>query len=186
MLNLSTLMKVFVLYSLLKGIYCLFCCVFWWTHDKPVWKATSPSTPCQVLRSRVSIKAHLDLSGELPSFLKGTAHIRQDPNWRVDPVPPRLRRRHVDIGDLAPCDTERFIQGLQSPAQGLQVPVTTTIMIIAWIYIASFWVLKTLYIEPISLAANQMVQPFTNQHSLMFVEAVWLKCLVQGKQDLNL
>ena len=27
----------------------------------------------------------------------------------------------MDIGDLAPCDTQRFIQALQSPAQGIQV-----------------------------------------------------------------
>ncbi|XP_038554713.1 malate synthase-like isoform X2 [Micropterus salmoides] len=75
----------------------------------------------QVLRLRVSRKAHLDLSGDLPSFLQSTTHIRTDPAWRVLPVPPRLQRRHVDIGDLAPCDTQRFIKALQSPAQGIQV-----------------------------------------------------------------
>ncbi|XP_045887343.1 malate synthase-like isoform X2 [Micropterus dolomieu] len=75
----------------------------------------------QVLRLRVSRKAHLDLSGDLPSFLESTTHIRTDPAWRVLPVPPRLQRRHVDIGDLAPCDTQRFIKALQSPAQGIQV-----------------------------------------------------------------
>ncbi|XP_039669594.1 malate synthase-like isoform X2 [Perca fluviatilis] len=75
----------------------------------------------QVLRLRVSRKAHLDLSGDLPSFLENTSHIRTDPAWRVLPVPPRLQRRHVDIGDLAPCDTQRFIKALQSPAQGIQV-----------------------------------------------------------------
>lgn len=71
---------------------------------------------------RVSRKAQLDLSGDLPSFLESTTHIRRDLNWRVLPVPPRLQRRHVDIGDLAPCDTQRFIKALQSPAQGIQVP----------------------------------------------------------------
>ncbi|KAL3045349.1 hypothetical protein OYC64_013592 [Pagothenia borchgrevinki] len=75
----------------------------------------------QVLKLRVSRKAHLDLSGDLPSFLESSSHIRRDPAWRVLPVPPRLQRRHVDIGDLAPCDTQRFIQALQSPAQGIQV-----------------------------------------------------------------
>ncbi|KAA8589188.1 hypothetical protein FQN60_010533, partial [Etheostoma spectabile] len=75
----------------------------------------------QVLRLRVSRKAHLDLTGDLPSFLENTSHIRADPAWRVLPVPPRLQRRHVDIGDLAPCDTQRFIKALQSPAQGIQV-----------------------------------------------------------------
>ncbi|XP_073342971.1 malate synthase-like isoform X2 [Pagrus major] len=75
----------------------------------------------EVLRLRMSRKAHLDLSGELPSFLKSTTHIRRDPAWRVLPVPLRLQRRHVDIGDLAPCDTQRFIKALLSPAQGIQV-----------------------------------------------------------------
>ncbi|XP_068180987.1 malate synthase-like [Antennarius striatus] len=75
----------------------------------------------KVLQFRVFRKSKLDLSGELPSFLDRTVHIRTDPSWRVLPVPPRLRRRHVDIGDLAPCDTQRFIRGLLSPAQGIQV-----------------------------------------------------------------
>ncbi|XP_044061730.1 malate synthase-like isoform X3 [Siniperca chuatsi] len=75
----------------------------------------------QVLRLRVSRKAHLDLSGDMPSFLESTTHIRRDPAWRVLPVPARLQRRHVDVGDLAPCDTRRFIEALQSPAQGIQV-----------------------------------------------------------------
>ncbi|XP_076595826.1 malate synthase-like [Chaetodon auriga] len=75
----------------------------------------------EVLRFRLSRKAHLDLSGDLPSFLESTTHIRRDPSWRVLPVPPRLQRRHVDIGDMAPCDTQRFIKALLSPAQGIQV-----------------------------------------------------------------
>lgn len=75
----------------------------------------------QILSLRVSTKAHLDLTGELPEFRKDTAHIRSDPNWNVLPVPPRLQKRHVDIGDLAPCDSERFIEALKSPAQGIQV-----------------------------------------------------------------
>ncbi|XP_070693258.1 malate synthase-like isoform X2 [Pempheris klunzingeri] len=75
----------------------------------------------QVLQLRVSRKAHLDLSGDLPSFLESTTDIRRDPAWRVLPVPPRLQRRHVDIGDLAPCNSERFIKALLSSAQGIQV-----------------------------------------------------------------
>ncbi|KAG7473073.1 malate synthase, glyoxysomal-like isoform X2 [Solea senegalensis] len=75
----------------------------------------------QVLCLRVSRKAHFDLSGDLPRFLEETTHVRADRTWRVLPVPPRLQKRHVDIGDLAPCDTQRFIQALKSPAQGIQV-----------------------------------------------------------------
>lgn len=102
------------------------------THQKCIKLCWSPLCcsivllSAQVLQLRISRKAHLDLSGELPSFLENTTHIRRDLNWRVLPVPPRLQRRHVDIGDLAPCDTERFIKALQSPAQGIQVPQSIT------------------------------------------------------------
>ncbi|KAG7461634.1 hypothetical protein MATL_G00193240 [Megalops atlanticus] len=75
----------------------------------------------KILNLRISRKVHLDLTGDLPGFSDDTAHIRGDTAWRVLPVPERLQKRHVDIGDLAPCDTERFIQGLRSPAQGIQV-----------------------------------------------------------------
>lgn len=69
----------------------------------------------------MSRKAHIDLSGELPDFPESSAPKSGEPEWRVKPVPPRLQRRHVDIGDLAPCDTERFIKALRTPAQGIQV-----------------------------------------------------------------
>ncbi|KAM4621515.1 malate synthase-like [Polymixia lowei] len=75
----------------------------------------------QVLWLRLSRKTQLDLSGDLPGFLDATSWVRSDPTWRVLPVPPRLQRRHVDVGDLAPCDSQRLIQALQSPAQGLQI-----------------------------------------------------------------
>ncbi|XP_015821945.3 malate synthase-like [Nothobranchius furzeri] len=75
----------------------------------------------QILQLRMSRKAHSDLSGELPHFLEKTAPIRADPAWRVLPVPSRLQKRHVDIGDMAPCDALRFIKALQSSAQGIQV-----------------------------------------------------------------
>uniref|UniRef100_A0A3P8ULV2 malate synthase n=1 Tax=Cynoglossus semilaevis TaxID=244447 RepID=A0A3P8ULV2_CYNSE len=75
----------------------------------------------RVLLLRVFRKVHLDLSGDLPSFLEETTYMRSDPTWRVLPVPPRLQKRHVDVGDLAPCDTKRFIDALKSPAQGIQV-----------------------------------------------------------------
>ncbi|XP_063046585.1 malate synthase-like [Engraulis encrasicolus] len=75
----------------------------------------------RVLKLRTLRKAQLDLTGDLPGFSTAMAHVRADPHWRVSPVPARLQCRHVDIGDLAPCDTERFCQALKSPAQGIQV-----------------------------------------------------------------
>nr|XP_019934855.1 PREDICTED: malate synthase, glyoxysomal-like [Paralichthys olivaceus] len=75
----------------------------------------------QCLWLRVAKKANLELSGHLPGFLEDTIHIRSDPTWRVLPLPPRLQRRHVDIGDLAPCNSQCFVKALNSPAQGIQV-----------------------------------------------------------------
>uniref|UniRef100_A0A8C7ZTZ6 malate synthase n=1 Tax=Oryzias sinensis TaxID=183150 RepID=A0A8C7ZTZ6_9TELE len=75
----------------------------------------------RILQLRASRKVQLDLSGDLPNFLESTAHIRADTSWGVLPVPPRLQKRHVDVGDTAPCDTQRFIRALQSTAQGIQV-----------------------------------------------------------------
>lgn len=73
---------------------------------------------------RILRKVQLDLTEELPGFVEETAHIRKDPSWRVSPVPVRLQCRHVDIGDLSPCDTQRLKQGLKSTAQGIQVIYT--------------------------------------------------------------
>ncbi|KAG7328881.1 hypothetical protein KOW79_007055 [Hemibagrus wyckioides] len=75
----------------------------------------------KVLKMRILRKVQLDLSEDLPGFMEDTAHIRDNLSWRVNPVPVRLRCRHVDIGDLAPCDTQRLMQALKSTAQGLQV-----------------------------------------------------------------
>ncbi|XP_066576225.1 malate synthase-like [Amia ocellicauda] len=75
----------------------------------------------KILKQRTARKVQLDLTGDLPRFSSLTAHIRNDPTWRVLPVPERLRDRRVDIGDLAPCSTERFTQALRSTAQGIQV-----------------------------------------------------------------
>ncbi|TRY54737.1 hypothetical protein DNTS_031263 [Danionella cerebrum] len=75
----------------------------------------------RVLNLRILRKVQLDLTAELPGFLQETANIRDDSTWRVNPVPQRLNCRHVDIGDLSPCDTQRFIKGLKSAAQGLQI-----------------------------------------------------------------
>ncbi|XP_039607596.1 malate synthase-like isoform X2 [Polypterus senegalus] len=75
----------------------------------------------KVLLQRAATKIHLDVSGDLPEFSSLTSHIRDDKEWKILPVPERLQNRHVDVGDLAPCDTERFLKALKSDAQGIQV-----------------------------------------------------------------
>ncbi|XP_071975528.1 uncharacterized protein [Engystomops pustulosus] len=75
----------------------------------------------KILWNRTARKVNLDLTNSYPDFSLATAHIRNDTTWRVAPVPHRLQNRHVDIGDTAPCQTERFHQALVSSAQGIQV-----------------------------------------------------------------
>ncbi|KAM4808514.1 uncharacterized protein WCC33_007047 [Rhinophrynus dorsalis] len=75
----------------------------------------------KILWHRTARKVQLDLSGSYPDFSLDSAHIRNDTGWRVAPVPRRLQNRHVDIGDTAPCKTERFHKALLSSAQGIQV-----------------------------------------------------------------
>ncbi|XP_038611124.1 malate synthase, glyoxysomal-like isoform X2 [Tachyglossus aculeatus] len=75
----------------------------------------------KILQRRIARKVELDLSNGLPGFSPQTSHIRNDRAWRVSPAPRRLQNRHVDIGDTAPCQTERFLCALGSTAQGIQV-----------------------------------------------------------------
>ncbi|CAN2388823.1 Malate synthase, partial [Pristimantis euphronides] len=75
----------------------------------------------KVLWNRTARKVELDLTNSYPDFSLDTAHIRNDTKWRVAAVPRRLQSRHVDIGDTAPCQTERFHRALMSSAQGVQV-----------------------------------------------------------------
>ncbi|XP_068135792.1 uncharacterized protein [Hyperolius riggenbachi] len=75
----------------------------------------------KILWHRTARKVQLDLNNNYPDFLLENTHIRDDPHWKVADVPRRLHNRHVDIGDTAPCQTERFHQALLSSAQGIQV-----------------------------------------------------------------
>ncbi|XP_022099618.1 uncharacterized protein LOC110984103 [Acanthaster planci] len=73
----------------------------------------------QMLNDRILKKAHLDQSRSLPDFSPETSGIRTG-SWKVDPVPRRLKNRHVDLGDVSPANTGHFVQALQSSAQGIQ------------------------------------------------------------------
>ncbi|CAJ0954511.1 unnamed protein product [Ranitomeya imitator] len=75
----------------------------------------------KILWNRTLRKVELDLNNSYPDFSLDTVHIRNDTTWRVAAVPRRLQNRHVDIGDTAPCHTERFHRALMSTAQGIQV-----------------------------------------------------------------
>ncbi|XP_053317179.1 malate synthase-like [Spea bombifrons] len=75
----------------------------------------------KILWHRISRKVQLDLTNNYPDFALENSRIRNDLSWKVSPVPRRLEKRHVDIGDTAPCKTERFHKALLSSAQGVQV-----------------------------------------------------------------
>ncbi|KAM3936817.1 uncharacterized protein RB166_001196 [Leptodactylus fuscus] len=75
----------------------------------------------KILWKRTARKVELDLTNGYPDFSPDTAHIRNNSTWKVAAVPRRLQNRHVDIGDTAPYQTERFHRCLMSSAQGIQV-----------------------------------------------------------------
>ncbi len=68
----------------------------------------------ELLQARAARQAAID-SGELPDFLPETAAIRQDPSWRVAPVPPDLQDRRVEI--TGPTDRKMVINALNSGAK---------------------------------------------------------------------
>lgn len=72
-----------------------------------------------MLNQRIKIKQDLDRTGSLPDFPANSACRKG--NWKVAPVPRRLKCRHVDLGDVSPSNTKHFIAALNSSANGIQV-----------------------------------------------------------------
>lgn len=66
-----------------------------------------------LLNQRRERQAKIDHS-ENPQFLASTAHIRQDPNWKVAPTPEDLQKRWVEI--TGPTDRKMVINALNSGA----------------------------------------------------------------------
>jgi malate synthase len=68
----------------------------------------------RLLADRSERQARLD-AGELPDFLPNTAHVRDDPSWRVAPAPPDLDDRRVEI--TGPAEPKMMINALNSGAK---------------------------------------------------------------------
>ena len=68
----------------------------------------------ELLRARSQRQAGFD-SGELPGFWPETAHIRDDPSWRVADAPPDLDDRRVEI--TGPVEPKMMINALNSGAR---------------------------------------------------------------------
>ncbi len=65
----------------------------------------------ELLAKRVARQARID-AGENPTFLAETEHVRNDPTWRVAPIPDALQRRHLEI--TGPTDKKMLINALNS------------------------------------------------------------------------
>ncbi|MCY3779300.1 MAG: malate synthase A [Chloroflexi bacterium] len=68
----------------------------------------------ELLQARAARQAAID-SGALPDFLPETAAIRDDPSWRVAPVPADLQDRRVEI--TGPTDRKMVINALNCGAK---------------------------------------------------------------------
>ena len=67
----------------------------------------------RLLAARAEQQARYD-AGELPDFRPGTRVIRDDPDWRVAPIPEDLQDRRVEI--TGPVDRKMVINALNSGA----------------------------------------------------------------------
>jgi len=72
------------------------------------------ATRTELLARRVERQARFD-AGENPDFLAETKAIRDDPAWRVAPVPPDLQDRRVEI--TGPTDRRMVINALNCGAR---------------------------------------------------------------------
>jgi malate synthase len=66
-----------------------------------------------LLEKRAERQAAID-DGQDPTFLPETASVRDDPHWRVAPIPADLQRRHIEI--TGPTDKKMLINALNSGA----------------------------------------------------------------------
>ena len=72
-----------------------------------------------LLCNRRKTKIEYNVSGKLPSFKQSAA--AEDKSWGISPVPPRLRQRHLDVGDVSPADGHKLRTALQADVDGIQV-----------------------------------------------------------------
>lgn len=68
----------------------------------------------ELLERRAARQAEID-AGTNPTFLAETESVRNDPNWRVAPIPDDLQRRHIEI--TGPTDKKMLINALNCGAE---------------------------------------------------------------------
>jgi malate synthase len=72
------------------------------------------SRRCELLAARARRRAEVAAGADL-GFLPGTAHVREDPDWRVAPAAPGLVDRRVEM--TGPTDRKMSINALNSGAK---------------------------------------------------------------------
>lgn len=51
-----------------------------------------------------------------------TPNFRRIPgDWKISEIPPRIRNRQLDLGDVSPANTANFIDALYADVRGIQV-----------------------------------------------------------------
>ncbi|XP_064077203.1 malate synthase-like [Macrobrachium nipponense] len=71
-----------------------------------------------MMKERVRRKVELDITGALPGFSENPKITKSD--WVVAPVPERIVDRRLDLGDVSPANTDKFVEALLCPVNGIQ------------------------------------------------------------------
>lgn len=56
-----------------------------------------------------------------PKFRKSIHYVTDD--WKISPIPERIKNRKLDLGDVSPAHTAHFIDALYADVQGIQVDI---------------------------------------------------------------
>lgn len=57
--------------------------------------------------------------------------VTSEKNWKIAPIPDRIKNRKLDLGDISPANTILFTDALYAEVQGIQVCFS--------IYLKTFW-----------------------------------------------
>ena len=74
----------------------------------------------KLLSDRKKRKLHFETTNDLPLF-NNPSDLVTDKDWKISPVPPRLKCRNIDVGDVSPADDQRFKDALNADVDGIQV-----------------------------------------------------------------
>lgn len=73
----------------------------------------------EILLNRDARKIEIARGQWKPEFKNINTH-----KWSINQLPARLQNRKIDLGDVSPSDTQKFIDALYTNVQGIQVIYT--------------------------------------------------------------